>query len=265
MAQDKFYVDTIRRLLDAGEIDREMSVLVLCGTQLDAEVFESLGFETVTVSNLDERHEGTWDTGARWVRENAEALTCPDRAYDFVAVHLGLHHCRQPHQALCEMYRVARVGVLVIEPCENMLVNLGRKLGVGQEYEVHAVASNGLESGGVNNSPIPNYVYRWTAGEVRQTICSFAPEFRHKFKFRNHLVVHWHDLRAKKKKGRLLLMLILFPWLKLCSVIFPGFGNNIGFFIPVADHSCLQPWLERDGSELRPDAAWFAERLLLEK
>ena len=46
----------VQRLLARGEVSREMSVLVLCGEQMDAEVFVHLGFSDVTVTNLDERH-----------------------------------------------------------------------------------------------------------------------------------------------------------------------------------------------------------------
>jgi SAM-dependent methyltransferase len=238
-----------------------MSVLVVCGEELDAEVFDTLGFKAVTVTNLDDRHEGSWSAGAAWDKQDAETLSYADNTFDLVAVHLGLHHCRMPQKALCEMYRVARKGVLMIEPCENQMVKIGRMLGVGQEYEVHAVAFHHLKSGGVNNTPIPNYIYRWTPDEIRRIIASFAPEFKHRVYCKNNLVVHWHDLKAKKNRFRFIAMLFVFPFLKICSFILPGFGNNLGVYIRKAGGTELHPWLERKGDGILPDREWFRRRI----
>lgn len=39
-------------------------------------------------------------------------------------------------------------------------------LGVALDYELPAVSENNFTHGGVENGPIPNYVYRWTEREV---------------------------------------------------------------------------------------------------
>jgi len=44
------------------------------------------------------------------------------------------------------MYRVAGRGVLAFEPRDTRLVRLGVRLGFGQEYEIAAVAGNGLRA-----------------------------------------------------------------------------------------------------------------------
>src|SRR6266851_8888773 len=56
----------------------------------------------------------------------------------------GAAYCHSPHRGLLEMYRVARRGVLAFEPRDTRLVRLGVRLGFGQEYEIAAVAENGL-------------------------------------------------------------------------------------------------------------------------
>ena len=53
-------------------------------------------------------------------------------------------------------------------------MRVAQRLGVVDEYELTAVADNGLPAGGVRNSPVPNYVYRWTEREVEKTIASAA-------------------------------------------------------------------------------------------
>ena len=55
------------------------------------------------------------------------------------------------------------------------------RLGVADEYELTAVADNAFRSGGVRNTGVPNYVYRWTEREVEKTIRSAAPHARDEF------------------------------------------------------------------------------------
>ena len=60
-------------------------------------------------------------------------------------------------------------------------MRVAQRLGVVDEYELTAVADNGFAAGGVRNSAVPNYVYRWTEREVEKTIASAAPQRRHRF------------------------------------------------------------------------------------
>lgn len=49
-------------------------------------------------------------------RENAEAMSLPDGAFDFVLCKESYHHFPRPMLALYEMLRVAKDGVVLIEP-----------------------------------------------------------------------------------------------------------------------------------------------------
>jgi ubiquinone/menaquinone biosynthesis C-methylase UbiE len=50
--------------------------------------------------------------------ENAEALSFPDASFDYVFIKEALHHCPRPFLAVYEMLRVARHGVIIVEPTE---------------------------------------------------------------------------------------------------------------------------------------------------
>ncbi|MDA0991782.1 MAG: class I SAM-dependent methyltransferase, partial [Verrucomicrobia bacterium] len=50
--------------------------------------------------------------------ENAESLSFADKAFDFVLCKEAYHHCPRPTVALYEMIRVARQGIVLIEPQE---------------------------------------------------------------------------------------------------------------------------------------------------
>ena len=49
-------------------------------------------------------------------QENAEALSFDENSFDYVFCKESLHHCPRPFVALSEMFRVARKGVVLIEP-----------------------------------------------------------------------------------------------------------------------------------------------------
>lgn len=253
---DTFYQKTLRQLIEKGAVRADMSILVICGSRLDRDVLNAAGFTNVTITNLDERHNRSDLNPYAWDHQNAEALTYEDNQFDVVVVHLGLHHCRQPHRALCEMYRVSRMGILVIEPCRNVLVSIGQWLGIGQTYEVHAVAANNRISGGVNNGPIPNYVYRWTPTEIADTLRADRPEFPVRYWTRYDLVIHWHDLRRKRNKLPLLCAVLAWPALWVINRVVPIVANNIAVFVEKL--TTPHPWLEQsDEGVILPNSLWF--------
>jgi SAM-dependent methyltransferase len=243
-----FYSKTLQRLSAAGVVSKSMRILVVCGGEVDRNVFAACGFRNVVITNIAGSNAG----------ENVESLSFPDREFDFVVVHHGLHHCRRPHQALCEMYRVSRAGILVFEPCLNALVRLGRLLKVGQEYEVHAVAANALSSGGTNNEAIPNYVYRFTAEEMLSTIRAYAPEFKITAQVEYHMKIHWHDLRAKRNRRPLWVARLAYPFLRLLVLVRPSMANTM--CVVIRTSQTLHPWLRpNDLGHVVPNDDWFQQ------
>ena len=63
--------------------------------------------------------------------------------------------------AILELYRVCFEGALIVEANVSLLSRLACKLGFSEEYELSAIQKN-IISGGVDNTNVPNYVYRWT-------------------------------------------------------------------------------------------------------
>lgn len=66
---------------------------------------------------------------------DAEALPFRDGSFDIVAVHDGLHHLDDPDRAIREMGRVARHGVLILEPARAALTRLAVRVGLAEEVE----------------------------------------------------------------------------------------------------------------------------------
>jgi SAM-dependent methyltransferase len=262
-----FYSDTLRKLLRSGEIDLTMRVLVVCGGDRDRDALHQCGFRHVTISNLDVRMRGDEFAPFQWSYQDAEHLTFADDQFDLCIAHSGLHHCRSPHRALIEMYRVAKVGVLVFEPYDGPFARLGVLLNIAQEYEVAAVFDNDLAFGGLQNTEVPNYVYRWTEIEVRKSIQSYAPFGRHRFSFFYATRVPWSRFRLLKNKVYLGLALTSIALVRLVGLVFPRVCNNFAFFVlkPRMPDD-LFPWLtlaDADKSvrgNITVNKDWFTRR-----
>ena len=262
---DDFYEATLEWLIDAGVLSRELNVLVVCGGPFDRDVLLKAGFTDVTISNLDSRLSGNEFSPFRWRYQDAERLEFPDDEYDFCIAHNGLHHCASPHRALLEMFRVAKKGVLVFEPRDTLLVRLGIRLNFGQDYETASVEGDGLGFGGMRNSGIPNYVYRWTEREVEKTIRSFSPWGEPRFLFRYALRVPWARLRAMRNKTFFLHIGSLLPLLKFFCFCFPKQSNGFAFAIvkPRIPADVL-PWLKLENGRIMVNRDWMERRYTMQ-
>jgi len=234
-----------------------MSVLVVCGGEADRDAFRGAGFENVTISNLGAGDEDAF-TPYAWSVLDAEDLSCEDGAFEVVVVSAGLHHCRSPHRALLEMYRVARRAVLVIESRDSALMRAGVRLGFVDEYELTAVAAHGFESGGVRDSSVPNYVYRWTEREVTKTVASNAPHVRPRLRFFHELELPLSVLDARQNRLWGLVARVLEPALGLVVKVFPSQANLFAFVVLKPDlPGDLQPWMRLEHGAPVTNETWI--------
>jgi len=263
---DDFYRGTLSWLLERRILERDMRILVVCGCHPDKEVLSGLGFRDVTITNLDVRLKGDEFSPFAWSHQDAERLTFPDGDFDFAIVHNGLHHCYSPHRALLEMYRVSKQGLVVFEPRDTLFVRLGVLLNFGQDYEVAAVVDNQPAFGGVKNTFIPNYVYRWPEREVEKTISSFAPWGRHRFLYRYALRVPCARLKRLKNKLFYFVIRLLLPLVQLFFRVFPKQAN--GFAVVVVKSRVpedLHPWLSVNDDGLVLNEDWVRTRYFVPK
>lgn len=238
-----------------------MSTLVICGDEFDKNVFSEFGFSNVTISNLDQRATPDQFKPFNWAFEDAENLSFSDNEFDLVVVHAGLHHCRSPHKALLEMYRVARKTVLVFETRDNLLVRIGCQFGLVSDFEIEAVVSNDYQFGGVRNSEIPNFIYRLHEREVFKTIQSYAPEIKPNIEFFYGLNLPIERFQLHKNKFLVGCAYLSFPFIKLLTLLFPKQGNLFAFSISkpnqVIEH---WPWIVPKGNKLTINKEWCETR-----
>ena len=262
MERTGFYRRVLGELLDDGLLSRDMSVLVVAGGAADRDAFRSLGFERVTISNVDEEVAEAELAPYEWSYQDAENLSYEDTSFDLTVVSAGLHHCRSPHRALLELYRVARVAALALESRDSALMRLAVRLGAVDDYELAAVADHGLRSGGVANTSTPNYVYRWTEREVEKTVAAFAPHARHRIRFFREFELP-ETLLELDRGPRASLLRVAAPVVSAVTRALPSQANLFAFAIEKPDPARdLQPWM---ASVDEPDERVISARYRIER
>ncbi|MHC1560546.1 class I SAM-dependent methyltransferase [Actinomycetospora sp. C-140] len=181
------YEDLLRGLVADGVLRPDDTVLVQFAGAFDREVTARIGLTRCTFVNLAPDSPSSRLPDA--VHGDAHAMNLPDGAFDHVIGHAGLHHCSRPHQALHEMFRIARKTVVAVENQDSPLMRAACRLGLAGVYEHDAVRDGGGTTGGVDGTGIPNFVYRWTRHEVRKTVRTFDPAHDVPVDFHAHWLV----------------------------------------------------------------------------
>lgn len=166
---------------------------------LDAIRLRRRGAASVLPTSLDEgtlriaRERGLIDA---YAIENAERLSFPDGAFDWVFCKEAYHHFPRPMVALYEMLRVARAGVVLVEPNDRSRSPASRIMGLlkgrahpdSQSFEavgnfIHTISARELEKVAIGTDAaqlaLKAYNDHWIEGLVREpAVPRRAPLFR---------------------------------------------------------------------------------------
>ena len=173
MTRDKFYEKQLIRFIQ----DKDSKILVLGAGSLDKKIFTNLKYTDVTFSNI----ENTTEKNLNYF-ENIHEIKITDNKFDYCVAHACIHHSSRPHAAILELCRVCSKGALIIEANDSLISRIACKFNMSEKYELSAVEKN-KTTGGVDNTNIPNYVYRWTEREVIKLMNSYKPQIIHKIFF----------------------------------------------------------------------------------
>jgi ubiquinone/menaquinone biosynthesis C-methylase UbiE/uncharacterized protein YbaR (Trm112 family) len=118
------------------------TVLTVCGgSGLDADFLSRSGARVVSADISLEAAKRVRERARRFglnitpLVADAEALPFPDRSFDLVYVHDGLHHLEDPYVGLAEMTRVALYTVSVNEPARAAATAIAVRFGLADERE----------------------------------------------------------------------------------------------------------------------------------
>ncbi len=200
MREKKYLKKVISKLISTHIITLGNSILVIGGTSQENDLFHSLGFRNVTLTNITQINLEY--LRYQFIKQDGMRLDFPDNSYDVEFVANSLHHMSRPHLALTEMYRVARKGLILLESNDSVLIRLLCILRLVDKYEVSV--EDGIKT--------TNYVYRWTEREIKKTIYSYDPSYSNKFLF-------YYALHLPVKGIRRILGIILYPFLLILQCI----------------------------------------------
>ena len=187
MRRKNFYSKIIKKYLE-NKINN--TILVLGAGNLDKEFLKK--YSNIFFTNVNEQNE-------KEIKSNIFMQNLPynDNSYDYVITHASIHHCSKPHAAILEILRVAKCRIIFIESRDCFLTRLSCSLGLSEIYEYSAVKND--DRGGVDNTNVPNFVYRWTENEVLKLINSYKPlnkymiyfDYDYHFKFLNNIFINF--------------------------------------------------------------------------
>jgi len=93
------------------------------------------------------------------------------------------------------MLRVASKHIVLLEPNDSLSMRALTWAGFSFPYEIFSVVYHENEAGGVRDSCVPNFIYRWSADEVRKTVSSYLAEYL----FLVHAYPYW-DFNVDEKE-----------------------------------------------------------------
>lgn len=238
------YKNALKFLIQKNKISLSDAILVLAGGPNDYNALMNSGFNNVTITNIATHAKDFDYSPYNYGKADILNLEYKDQSFDFVFLSAALHHLYSPHHGLCEMLRISRKGILVIESSDNFLSRLSRKLKLGLDYEVDALLADG--TGGVNNTHIPNFVYRWTKSEVKKTVNSYLPETINEFHFLHNQQIPFARIKREKNILKKLMLYAALPLLLLLKYLFPSQSNEFCFIIEKTTN--YHPWLLKENN-----------------
>lgn len=240
------FATLLRKLITDGVIRRDDSVLVQFAGSFDEAVCAEVGLTNCSFSNIAPDTHSTGHTSA--VEFDAHRMPQRTKSFDHVMGHAGLHHCSRPHEALHEMYRLARKTVIFVENQDSIMMRAAARAGVVPWHELPAVIDGEYQSGGVDGTGVPNFVYRWTRREVRKAVGSFDPAYSIPIEFHTEWNLGSGRLAARVLQDKLRLSdqgaQRTFSWAhRVLNTAVPGQGNIFAAIIR-KDLATLHPWME---------------------
>lgn len=200
----------LKKLLDRNDISLDNKTLLIasCGCGIDAHYLKKyyrprkICFTDIHVQAMEKTQSNFYNDF--FVLTDNHQLAFKSGSFDYVFIAASLHHLKEPISGLYELLRVAKNGLMVIEPNDSWLTRVFEKMGWAHEYEV--------EHG--------NYVYRFNKRDVDKITKALF--------FKHDIIRLFAIHRVAKTRFEFLVLKILNSMANIfCSML----GNYIIFLI----------------------------------
>lgn len=141
----------------------------------DARYLLEQGAEVVATDICDDLLKEAYQAGRipEYLQQNAESLTFQDETFDYVLCKESYHHFPRPMVALYEMLRVARKGVVLIEPNDNYIHERWTGLAFRRSIDL-AKSLLGRELGRNAYEPVGNYLFTLSRREIEKVAAGLS-------------------------------------------------------------------------------------------
>lgn len=159
-------------------VEKESNILIISASSKEINVLKELGYYNFSITFHDSNEkekliELGFEENKNLFKADIRNLPFENNAFDYVITNATIHHVDIPHKAVTEMYRISSKGTLIIESNDSIVMQLATKMKLAEEFEISSVEGN---TGGLLDTGIPNYVYRWTEREVQKLLMAFDPK-----------------------------------------------------------------------------------------
>ena len=207
-------------------INKNDNFLLISASIREIKILKNLGYINFSITYHDEKEKENlqnygFEINKNLFKSDVRNLKFENQSFEYVVENATLHHVDQPHKAITEMYRVAKKGVLIIESNDSLTMRIACKLKFTEEFETSSIKNN---SGGLLDTGVPNYVYRWTEKEIIKMLKSYDPSNITYVKFN-----YANDLTTVKSNKLYIKLLKIFA--KVFFVIFKKQQNCLSIFI----------------------------------
>ena len=223
------------------KINKNSNFLLISASEKEIKILKNLGYSNFSISYHDEQEELThkengFELNKNLFKTDIRNMEFKNKSFEYVITNATIHHVDLPHKAVTEMYRVADKGVLIIESNDSFIMRMACKLKITSEFEVDSVNKE-KKTGGLLDTGIPNYVYRWTEREVLKLLKSYDPSNI------NHVEFNYeNDLTNIKPKKNLIINIIL-EIIKISSKVF--------FYIFKKQQNCMSIFIDKTKTKKR--------------
>ena len=161
-------------------INKDSNFLLISASLYEVKILKELGYLNFSITYHDEDEKNQFlDFGFKeninLFKSDLRDLSFKDKSFDYTITNATIHHIDLPHKAITELYRVAIKGVLIIESNDSLIMRLAIKIKLAEEFEVSSINED-KNTGGLLDTAVPNYVYRWTEREIFKLLKSFDPK-----------------------------------------------------------------------------------------